>query len=179
MWNFIALNYLTFFFSYLRQTEQVLNQSVRKSIPKNSKAVTIGTVPMRYRTPIPLTYSHEHYMELSDSEDERERERDGEEGEGNGHLHRGKSQGNRLFINTAPQLGIRDMGLGAGAGGKRPKAPVPNGGVRVQFKRDRVVNRERPISATLFRTLADCDPEFKVCHVFIRIVRYSLLITIR
>ena len=118
---------------------------------------------MRYRTPIPLTYSHEHYMELSDSEDERER--DGEEGGvGSAHLHRGKSQGNRLFINTAPQLGTRDPGLIVG--GKRPKAAVPAGGVRIQFKRDRVVNRERPISASLFRTLADCDPEFKVSYSF-------------
>jgi hypothetical protein len=149
--------------SYLHiQTEQVLNQTIRRSVQK--KTGTMSVIPMRYKTPIPLSYMQEHYMELSDSDE--------------GDLSpRSKIHAARLTVKTAPAQSTRPkmdttrqgggFGLdsGTGAGSKKPKGFASTTGLKIQFKRDKVENRERPVSAAMFRTLAETDPEFKVCCV--------------
>lgn len=144
--------------TYHIQTEQVLNQTIRRSV---KKAGTMSVIPMRYKTPIPLSYLQEHYMELSDSDD--------------GDLSpRSRMHAARLTVKTAPAQSTRPkmdtrlgggFGMDTGQGGKKPKGFASTTGVKIQFKRDKVENRERPVSAALFRTLAETDPEFKVCFV--------------
>ena len=96
---------------------------------------------MRFRNPIPLSFTQEHYMELSDSDDE------------NDENQMKKSKANRLNSVNALTTSQKN---------KIKKGPTAGAGVKIQFKRDSVVNRERPVSAALFRSLADIDPEFKV-----------------
>jgi hypothetical protein len=75
------------------------------------------------------------------------------------------AQSTRPKMDTTRQGGGFGLDTGPGAGGKKPKGFASTTGLKVQFKRDKVENRERPVSAAMFRTLAETDPEFKVCSV--------------
>jgi hypothetical protein len=57
----------------------------------------------------------------------------------------------------------------SGTSGKKPPGIGPQ--VKIQFKREKVINRERPISGAIFRTFAEEDPECKVC-MFVCIYMY-------
>ena len=92
-------------------------------------------------------------MELSDSDDE-----------GDDSMTGRKSRGNRLSINSAPS-GLTSSGKNKPT--TKPKGPIAGAGVKIQFKREKNVNRERPISGAMFRTLADIDPEFKVRFIMV------------
>ena len=105
---------------------------------------------MRYKTPIPLSYTQEHYLELSDSDDEGVNN-----GDGKNSAARFRSRPERVSI----------VGGNAGAANtvikikKGSAAVVP---AKIQFKREANINRERPVSGSMFRSIAEVDPELKV-----------------
>ena len=106
-----------------------------------------GPIPMRYKTPIPLSYAQEHYLQLSDSDDEGNLDN-----EGNISLTRQKQRSNKV-----PP--------GAGAANTTNKVKKGNGAavpIKILFKREANINRERPVSGAMFRSIAEIDPELKV-----------------
>jgi hypothetical protein len=60
-------------------------------------------------------------------------------------------------------------GKPSGTSGKKPPGIGPQ--VKIQFKREKVINRERPISGAIFRTFAEEDPECKV-YIYMYIFVY-------
>jgi hypothetical protein len=129
---------------------KTLVQSVRKDVKKKGK----GAVrPFRFSSALPLSYKHEFYMELSDSD---------EDEEGAARTGGGPSRGGGR---TPSRPDTEGGGERKAKAAKKPdNKKVPAGTVKVFFKHDKPENRERPISATLFRSLADADPELKVLY---------------
>jgi len=134
------------------ETEKALTQTSRKIVKKNSKEIS-GGMPMRFKNSMPLSFTNEHYMQLSDSEDE---------GEG--------PKVNRASV-SAPTNGSGGKPPGS-TGGKKPPGPTPI--AKIQFKREKLVNRERPISGAIFRTFAEEDPECKVLYRYTNYRRMPL-----
>lgn len=101
---------------------------------------------MKFKSSLPDTYKlkdqldrTEYYMQLSDSDDEDKPEI--------------TARGNTANLASKPTTGKGKKG--GGAGDKNAKAIV-------RFKREKPVNRERPLSASQFRTVASNDAEMKV-----------------
>jgi hypothetical protein len=116
-----------------------------------------NVVPMRYRTNLPEDFARrmerqEFYMELSDSDDD--------------------DKPGRVLKGKKSSGGVIGAGAGGGGGGgdghgKPPAAPANKSQKfgtqpRAMFKRDKITIRERPISSSMFREIAQNDPELKV-----------------
>ena len=102
---------------------------------------------MRYKTPIPLSYAQEHYLQLSDSDDEGNVDKDGHSS-----FKRHKQRSNKIIVGGGTVNGTSKIKKGNGAA-------VP---IKILFKREASVNRERPVSGAMFRSIAEIDPELKV-----------------
>ena len=129
----------------------------------------LKNVPFRFKNAIPVTYKQEFYMELSsDSENE-------EDDSINMSVTRKRMKDQQRTTKRNSSIGSKRQGsvvennwMGDENGSKPPQSNNPkqqqnkHTNVKICFKHEKIINRERPISAQLFRTLADTDPEFKV-----------------
>jgi hypothetical protein len=126
-------------YSLMLQREATIARPGRTTVVKSIKR---ELVPMRFRSEAPDKSSksyenQQYYMQLSDSDDDDKPDRPALRGD----------KGNRI-------------GVASKKGAK--KAPPKAGAGPVLFKREKMVVRERPESAKMFRAVAQNDPEFKV-----------------
>ena len=133
---------------------KTLVQSVRKDVKKKGKG---AARPFRFSSALPLSYKHEFYMELSDSDED-----DDADAQGGGGGTRGPSRGGGRTPSRPDTEGGERKAKAAKKPDNNKKAPA--GTVKIFFKHDKPENRERAISASLFRSVADTDPELKVLY---------------
>jgi hypothetical protein len=117
-----------------------------------SKATPNSKLPMRFKSALPDEYSEHQkfYLQLSDSDDDDKPER----------------------ATKALRRTIVSNGKGA---------PKKSAGAKpeVNFKHERPIDRERPVSAKMFHNVATNDSEFKVFPYFVILLRCVLLLQLR
>lgn len=136
------------------QSESIIQRPGRSLVPKAPPKREI--LPMRFRHDPPEKFikhfeKQQYYMELSDSDDEDKPDRIASKPKG------------RAVVGSSS---VKKGGAGNAPSGGGNKKQAGKGGVTVVYKRDKLMIRERPVSARQFRIVSQNDPEFKVNILF-------------